>query len=86
MKISELIKYATELMNKYGDHEITKLITGGHDQNKPINISLELSKSSWIKKRTVTDNEKITIERRVPLYKLRIDEDLSVDENLSVEQ
>ena len=75
MKISELINYFQDMHDTHGDHEITKVITGIGNQFKPVNIKLELDKTGWVKKRTVTEDEEITVKKRATVYKLRIDED-----------
>ena len=76
MLISELINYCQTMMNKHGDHEIAKTITGTGDQSKPVRIELELIKSAWLKKKTVTEDEEVTIKKRKSLYKLTVDEDI----------
>lgn len=75
MKLSDHIKYCQEMMNKFGDHEITRSQTGSGVQYKPVEIKLELYKSGWLRKRTVTEDEEIIIKKRVNLYKMAIEED-----------
>lgn len=76
MKLSDHIKYCQEILIQYGDHEIAKQQTGAPDHYKPINIKFEEGKSGWVKKRTVTDDEEVTVKKRMTVYKLIVEEDI----------
>lgn len=85
MKLSELIKYCQETLNKYGDHEITQVISGPGNQFKPTELEFEIINGAWVKKKTVTEHEEVTIKRRLPLYKITIREDIK-GRALSIEE
>ena len=75
MLISELIKYCQEMQNKHGNLQVSQIIPGPQEQYKPINFTLSVSKTGWIKKRAVTEDEEITIKRRASVFRLKVDED-----------
>ncbi len=76
MKLSELITYCQQNLDVCGDYEITQKISGIGDQHKRMVISLELTKGHWLKTRSVTEDEEITIKRRSTIYSIRIEEDI----------
>jgi hypothetical protein len=76
MKLSEHIEYCKTLLGAEGDHEITKRITGNHDQYKAIQIGFDLEKSGWIKKKTVSENEEIITKTRQSIYSLIVVEEI----------
>ena len=76
MKISDLILRAQAALDTFGDYEVTKLITGGHEQYKPVDIGFEVCKGAWIKTRMISEDEEVIIKRRVTLFKIQLDEDV----------
>jgi hypothetical protein len=76
MKLSEHIKYCQEMMNKHGDHEISKGEVGAANYFKPLNISLILEKSQWIRRTSKTEDKEVSVKTRECVYKLKVDEDI----------
>lgn len=76
MKLTELIEYAQNLLNENGDHEITRTISGVGNQCKPVKFKFQLDNNHFIKRKTVTEHEEITVKRREPLYRLTVEDDV----------
>ena len=76
MKLSDLIDYCSLMIEKHGDHEVTRKVSGNGNYGTSSKITINYDSTRWIRQKTVAENEEVTTKKRIPQFTITIDEDI----------